>query len=115
MEMRLHVLKIATRFNMYLPKGLLHDSNRCLAELKQEACGGPDLLQTWAEYSSNHWGKTSLWSMIRTAEVLFQMAVSKRLGKVGSACQGFFEDMPSAMCQVSAHDPDIWSEGLFET
>ncbi len=64
MEMRLHVLKIATRFNMNLPKGLLQDSNRCLAELKLEACGVPDLLQTWAEYYLNHWRKTSLWSMI---------------------------------------------------
>ena len=45
MEMRLHVLKIATRFNMNLPKGLLQDSNRCLAKLKLEACGVPDLLQ----------------------------------------------------------------------
>ena len=50
MEMRLHVLKIATRFKLNLPKGLLHDSNRCLAELKLEACGVPDLLQTWTEY-----------------------------------------------------------------
>ena len=50
MDMRLHVLKIATRFKMNLPKGLLHDSNRCLAELKLEACGAPELLQTWPEY-----------------------------------------------------------------
>ena len=64
MGMRLHVLKIATRFKMNLPKGLLHDSNRCLAELKLEACGVPDLLQTWPEYYLNHWRKTSLWSMI---------------------------------------------------
>jgi len=64
MEMRLHVLKIATRFKMNLPKGLLHDSNRCLAELKWEACGAPDRLQTWPEYYLNHWRKTSLWSMI---------------------------------------------------
>ena len=64
MEMRLHVLKIATRFKMNLPKGLLHDSNRCLAELKLEACGVPDLLQTWAEYSLNLCVKTSLRSMI---------------------------------------------------
>jgi hypothetical protein len=48
--MRLHVLIFATRFNMNLPKGLLQDSNRCLAELKLEACVAPDLLQTWAEY-----------------------------------------------------------------
>ena len=31
-EMRLQVLKIATRCNMNLPKGLLQDSNRYLAE-----------------------------------------------------------------------------------
>ena len=49
---------------MNLPKGLLQDSNRCLAELKLEACGVPDMLQTLAEHSSNHWRKTSLWSMI---------------------------------------------------
>ena len=55
MEMRLHVLNIATRFNMNLPKGLLQDSSRCLAELKLEACGVPGLMQTWAEYYLNHW------------------------------------------------------------
>ena len=50
MELRLHVLKIATRFNMKRPKGLQQGSKRCLAELKLEACGVPDLLQTLAEY-----------------------------------------------------------------
>ena len=45
MDMRFHVLRIAARFKMNLPNGLLHDSNRCLAELKLEACGVPDLLQ----------------------------------------------------------------------
>ena len=55
MELRLHDLKIATRFKMNLPKGLLQDSNRCVAELKSEACGVPDLLQTWAAYDLNHW------------------------------------------------------------
>ena len=64
MEMRLRVLKIATGLKMNLPKGLLQDSNRCLAELKLEACGVSDLLHTWAEYYLNHWRKTSLWSMI---------------------------------------------------
>ena len=64
MEMRLHVLKTATRFKMNLPKGLLQDSNRCLAELRFETCGVPYRLQTWAEYSLNHCEKTSLWSMI---------------------------------------------------
>ena len=63
MAMRVHVLKIATRFKMNLPNGLLQDS-KCLEELKLEACGVPDLLQTWAEYYSNHWRTTSLWSMI---------------------------------------------------
>ena len=45
MAMREHVLKIATRFKTNLPKVVLQDSNRCLAELKLEACGVPDLLQ----------------------------------------------------------------------
>ena len=61
MDMRLRVLKIATRFNMNLPKGLLQDTSRCLAELNLEAYEVPDLLQTWAEYYLNHWRKTSLW------------------------------------------------------
>jgi hypothetical protein len=64
MEMRLHVLNIATRFKLNLPKGLLQDSNRCLAELKLEACEVPDLQQTWAAYYLNHWRNSSLWSMI---------------------------------------------------
>ena len=46
MDMRLHVLKMATRFKMHLPKGLLQDSNRCLAYLKLEAYGVPGLLLT---------------------------------------------------------------------
>ncbi|MFM7978732.1 MAG: hypothetical protein ACKPKO_05400 [Candidatus Fonsibacter sp.] len=62
-EMRLHVLKIAMRFNMNLPSGLLQDSNRCWADLKLEAFGVPDLLQTWAEYYLDHWRKP-LWQMI---------------------------------------------------
>ena len=64
MDIRLHVLRIATRFNMNLPKALLQDSNRCLAEFNKEACGVPDLLQTLAEYYLNQWRNTSLWSMI---------------------------------------------------
>ena len=64
LEIRLRVLKIATRFKMNLPKGLLQDSNRCLAELELEACGAQGLMQTWAEYYWNNWRKTSLWSMI---------------------------------------------------
>jgi hypothetical protein len=43
-DMRLHVWKIVTKCNMNLPKGLLRDSNWCLATLKLEACGVPDLL-----------------------------------------------------------------------
>ena len=49
MDIRLQVLKIATRFNMNLPKGLLQDSNQCSAELKLGACWVPGLLRTWAE------------------------------------------------------------------
>ena len=45
MAMRVNVLRIATRFKMNLPKRLLQDSNQCLAGLKLDACGVPDLLQ----------------------------------------------------------------------
>ena len=65
MDMRLHVLNMATRFTkMNMPKRLLQDSSRCLAELKVEACVVPGLLQTWAAYYLKHWRKTVLWSMI---------------------------------------------------
>ena len=115
MEMRLHVLKIATRFKMNLPKGLLHDSNRCLAELKVGGMWGAgpvaDLARVFFEPLAeditvvddlNHRG-------------FVPDGCLEEVGQGGVCLPRLLEDMPSAMGQVSAHDPDIWSEGLFET
>ena len=112
MQTRLHVLNIATGFTMNLPKVLLQDSNRRLAELKLEACGVPDLLQTWAEYYFE-----PLAEDIAVVDELNHRGFVPD-GCLGEVLQGgvclprLLEDMPSAMGQVSAHDLDIWSVGV---
>ena len=52
--MRWQVLKTATKCNMNRLKGLLQDSKRCLAELRLETRGKPDLALSCAVYSRNH-------------------------------------------------------------
>jgi hypothetical protein len=39
----------------------------------------------------------------------------EEVGQGGVCLPRLLEDMPSAMGQVSAHDIDIWSEGLCKT
>ena len=64
MEMRLHVLKIATKFNMNMPKGLLQDSNRCLAELKVGGMWGAGPAADLGSVLFEPLAKDIAWSMI---------------------------------------------------
>ena len=52
--MRWQVLKTATKCNMNRLKGLLQDSKRCLAELRLETRGKPDLALSCEVHSRNH-------------------------------------------------------------
>ena len=115
MEMRLHVLKMATRFNMNLPKmfaaglkpvfgrtqvggmwgaGLSADPRRELFEPLAEDIAMVDGL--------NHRG-------------FVPDGCLEEVGHGGVCLPRLLGDMPSAMGQVSAHDLDIWSAGLCKT
>ena len=107
--MRWQVLKTATKCNMNRLKGLLQDSKRCLAELRLETRGKPDVALSCAVYSRNHCRKTSLWSMIWTTEVLCHTVASKRAARCESACQGFLR---TCLAQWAKSRPTILTFGV---
>ena len=110
MDMRLHVLSIATRFKLNLPKGLLQDSNLCLATTQ---VGG-----MWGFGPAADLGRVLFETLAEVIAVVDDLnhrgcvpdSCLEEVGQGGVCLPRLIEDMPSAMSQVSAHDLDMWNE-----
>ena len=100
---------------MNLPKGLLHDSNPGFGRTQVGGMWGAGLVADLARVLFE-----PLAEDITVVEDLNRRGFVpdgclEEVGQGGVCLPRLLEDLPSALDQVSAHDPDIWSEGLFET